>query len=114
MISFLCRETNKTPGSRCVATKKSTTSTGGNIRVVVVRSYLYEIELLVKVFDKGGFVLDGVHGVPAVDEQLRELGCPVVGELVRDLAVEGLGLLGKLVVVVLLIPQRSEQVADRL
>ena len=55
-----------------------------------------------------------MHGVPAVHEELGELGQPVLREAVRDLAVQRLCLLGQLVVMVLLVSEGAEKVPDRL
>ena len=55
-----------------------------------------------------------MHGVPGVDEEPREPGRPVVDELVGDAAVRVLGLVRQLVVVVLLVAEGAQEVADRL
>ena len=61
-----------------------------------------------------GLVFDAMHHVVRMDEKPGKLGRPVVGELVGHATVHGLHLAGKLVVVVLLVAERPQEVPDRL
>ena len=73
-----------------------------------------EVVVLVEILDESRLVLDAVHGVVSVDEQPRESGEPILSELVRKSPVHVFDLRRQLLVVVLFVPDGTQQIADAL
>ena len=67
--------------------------------------HLHKVELLVKVLCEARLVLDGVHGVPDMGQQLGEPPGPILREPIGHPSIQALDVRLQLVEVVLLIPQ---------
>ena len=73
-----------------------------------------KVVVLVEVLGKCRFPFDLVHGVVGVDEELGKPGAPVVVELIGHSPVDALDLVRKLLVVMFLVPDGSQQVSNAL